>query len=898
LKNKRVLVVGGGIGGITAALELAACGIEVTMVEEGPSIGGRMIQLDKTFPTLDCSTCTLSPKMVEVALEPKIELLSWAKPIAVKKNGRGFDVTIHKKSRFVDIQKCTACGACSVGCPVVMKSEFNMGTGNRKAAYIPFPQAIPNKASIDKRVNRPCNAACVAACPIHTNVLGYLKHLREGRFEDAYRLIRATNPLPSACGRVCYAPCEAVCNRGQIDEPLAIRDLKRFAVDHFDLETLEIPQVQKTGRKVAIIGAGPAGLSCAHDLATEGHEVTIFEAKSEPGGMLRYAIPEYRLPKAEVKKEIGYIEKLGVTIKCNVEIGKDVTVESLRAEFDALFIGCGAPQGVVLGVEGEDLIGVTDGLAFLYGVNNDETIDVGKTVAVVGGGNTAIDCARTVKRLGAETVKLIYRRTRDEMPAAKEEVDALLHEGVEIEFLTTPVSFAGQDGHVASMTCIRMELGEPDQSGRRRPVPVNGSEFSTPVDMVIAALGQKTDTAFTANIGLTLAGNGTIIVNPATGATNVEGVFAGGDVTTGPAYVVDAIAAGQKAARSISQFFKGEQVTALNTAKQPQALTDDEVMKLRSTTIGMSRISMPEEPISERITDFREVGLGYKPQDAIREASRCLAGQIEGCIECGECVRRCEVNAIDYDMADETVDIHFDSIVLAPGFDLYDPTEKGELGYGRLDGVLTSIEFERISSVTGPTLGDILLKGEVPKRLFFIQCVGSRDHQSGARYCSRVCCMYTAKHASIVRERIRDSEVYVSYIDVRAYSKSYEEFYKSTQESGVYYIRGIPGEVVKGENGLVVRVEDMLSGELLEIEVDMVILATGVRPRKGTEELCGIMSIERDDYGFIKVDSTAQSLTNVEGIFVCGMASGPKDVPDTVASGGEAVSRCLEYLKA
>jgi heterodisulfide reductase subunit A2 len=362
--------------------------------------------------------------------------------------------------------------------------------------------------------------------------------------------------------------------------------------------------------------------------------------------------------------------------------------------------------------------------------------------------------------------------------------------------------------------------------------------------------------------------------------------------------VVDAIAAGQKAARSITQYLKGEQITSVNSAKKPLPLTDDEVTQLRSIIGNASRLSMQEEPVAERITNFSEVGLGYEPQDAVGEASRCLAGQIEGCIECGECVRRCEVNAIDYHMADETVDIYFDSIVLAPGFDLYDPTEKGELGYGRLDGVLTSIEFERISSVTGPTLGDIQLNGVEPKRLFFIQCVGSRDHQSGARYCSRVCCMYTAKHASIVRERIKDSEVYVSYIDVRAYSKSYEEFYKSTQESGVYYIRGIPGEVVKGENGLVVRVEDMLSGELLEIEVDMVILATGVRPHKGTEELCGIMSVERDDYGFIKVDSTAQSLTNAEGIFVCGMASGPKDVPDTVASGGEAVSRCLEYLNS
>src|SRR5208283_413519 len=216
----------------------------------------------------------------------------------------------------------------------------------------------------------------------------------------------------------------------------------------------------------------------------------------------------------------------------------------------------------------------------------------------------------------------------------------------------------------------------------------------------------------------------------------------------------------------------------------------------------------------------------------------------------GECARRCDVGAIDYAMKDEVVERHFDSIVLAPGFDLYDPTEKAEFGYGRLEGVCTGIEFERICSVTGPTGGEIVWKGKRPKRFYFIQCVGSRDRQSGARFCSRVCCMYTAKHASIVKDRVPDAEIYVSYIDVRAYSKSYEEFYKSTQEAGVFYIRGIPGEVVQGENGLLVRVEDMLSGEVCEKEVDLVVLATGVRPRRGTAALCDVMSVERDDYGF------------------------------------------------
>jgi len=360
--------------------------------------------------------------------------------------------------------------------------------------------------------------------------------------------------------------------------------------------------------------------------------------------------------------------------------------------------------------------------------------------------------------------------------------------------------------------------------------------------------------------------------------------------------VVDAIAAGQKAAKSISRYLKGEPVTAVNDPKKPEKLTDDEVAFLATKTPRVERIHMPEVNVEERIRNFGEVAIGYSPADATAEASRCLAGQIEGCIQCGECERRCDVGAVDYSMKDEIVELEFDSIVLAPGFDLYDPTEKREYGYGTLEGVMTGIEFERICSVTGPTGGEILLNGKTPKRFFFIQCVGSRDRQSGARFCSRVCCMYTAKHASIVKDRIKDAQIFVSYIDVRAYGKGYEEFYKSTQESGTFYIRGIPGEITKTDNGLLVRVEDMLSGEVLEVEVDLVVLATGVRPRKGTEELCTIMSIERDEYGFISADAINPSRTNVDGIFVCGMASGPKDVPDTVASGGEAAARCMEYI--
>ncbi|MFC1956694.1 FAD-dependent oxidoreductase [Chloroflexota bacterium] len=544
--QESVLVIGGGIAGIQASLDLANAGFRVYLVEKSPSIGGRVAQLDKTFPTNDCAMCILAPRMIEASSHSNIELYTYSEVKDVSGEIGNFEVKIRRKAAFVDWTKCNGCGVCEPGCPVILPSEFDVGLGKRKAIYIPFPQAVPKKYTIDKREERVCKAACKEACPIHTNVLGYIKLIAQGEFQAAYELIRDTNPLPGVCGRVCNAPCEEVCNRGQLDEPMAIRELKRFASDQVDIEQLEVPTITETDKKVAIIGSGPAGLAAANDLALKGHQVTIFEALPQPGGMLRVGIPEYRFPKDILGKEIDYIQKLGVEIRTGVQVGKDIGLEEIRKNCDALFIAVGAHGGMRLGVDGETLPGVIDGLGFLRAVNLGEKVELGRKTVVIGGGNMAVDCARTAKRLGSEEVTVIYRRSQAEMPAFAEEVAALKEEGIGIEFLTMPTRFLPEDGRLARMECIKMKLGEPDASGRPRPIPIEGSEFISPVDTVITAVGQTLKTEFVRELGLSLSGGGMIVVDPESGATNVGGVFAGGDVVTGAAYVIDAIAAGKR----------------------------------------------------------------------------------------------------------------------------------------------------------------------------------------------------------------------------------------------------------------------------------------------------------------------------------------------------------------
>jgi heterodisulfide reductase subunit A-like polyferredoxin len=892
-----VTVVGGGIGGIQAALDIANSGFKVYLLEEQSNVGGVMSQLDKTFPTNDCSSCMMGPKLVELANHRNIEIMTRTKVDSIQGEPGDFTITVKRLPRFVKEDRCTGCGECAKVCPIDVTADFNLGLDERKAIYRHYPQAVPAAFAIDKRGIAPCKNAC----PAGISVQGYVALIAEGRYQEALNLVKQNNPLPAICGRVCHHPCESACNRKDVDEPVAIDYLKRFVAD-LDLKSTEPyipPKKEPKEKKVAVIGGGPGGLTAGYYLAIEGYEVTIFEAMAEAGGWLRYGIPEYRLPRNVIGAEIEIIKKLGVEILTNVRFGKDIKTEDLKRDgYEAIFIAIGTQKSVKLGIPGEDMAGVFSGGDFLKDANSGKSLDFGKKVAIVGGGNVAMDAARTSLRLGAGEVHVLYRRSRDEMPANDEEIEEAEEEGIQFHYLAAPIEvLPNGNGRVGKVRCIRMELGEPDKSGRRRPVPVKGSEHDMEIDSIISAIGLSTDLSGLDEepeaVRPATSRWGTYEVDPVTYATSVPGIFAGGDVVTGAATVVEAIKAGREVAISIDRYLQGMDMAEGRAREQHPVDTP------RGSFPKAERAHMPRLAPRERKKTFEEVNLGFSEAQTLAEAKRCL--QCGVCSECYRCVDACMANAIDHEMETKFEDLKAGAVVFAPGFKPFDARLKPEYGYGLWPNVVTSLEYERILTASGPFEGHIqrISDGKKPKRMAWIQCVGSRDSSIGQDYCSSVCCMYATKQAMITKEHEHDIETTIFYIDLRAQGKGFDRFYeRARDEVGVRYIRSMISRVVPVPETDALRITySDGDNHIQEEEFDMVVLSVGLCPHPSTADLAKRLGVDLNSHGFCLSTPMDMVATSQPGIFVTGVSQGPKDIPDTVQQGSSAAA-CATALLA
>jgi NADPH-dependent glutamate synthase beta subunit-like oxidoreductase len=548
-------------------------------------------------------------------------------------------VRVIERAPFFKPLYCHHCedAPCVTACPEdAITTDPDTGVVLHNNARCTGCDAVAGKSGAEKQDTSPCKADC----PAHINVQGYVNLAAKGKFRQALEVIKESSPFPSICGRVCPHPCELACNRDQIDEPVAIHAIERYIAD-LDLKADKryMPKVKaRRGEKVAIVGSGPAGLTCAYYLTKEGYQVTVFEKASVLGGMLTLGIPSYRLPREIVEAEVQLIRDMGVTMKTGVEIGIDKTIAQLRQEgFSAFFIAIGTQECIQLGVEGEDLEGVYPGLDYLCQINLGESVPLGKDVAVVGGGNVAMDAVRSARRLGAQNAFIIYRRGVEEMPARAEEIEECQEEGIPIKTLTQPVRFIGENGRVKAIECVKMQLTEPDESGRKSPEPIPGSEFTIQVDAVITALGQEADWAcLTPECTCTLTDWNTMSVDPLTLQSDDPDIFAGGDATRGPASVVEAIADGREAAVSIDRYIKGLNLRlgrgiGRKTVTEPQTEGYD----------PSARARMPRLEPQERVNNFDQVQKGFTEEMVVQEARRCVS--------CGSsCVQACPYDVMQF----------------------------------------------------------------------------------------------------------------------------------------------------------------------------------------------------------------------------------------------------------
>ena len=892
--NRAVMVVGGGIAGLSAAEELADAGIEVHLVERQQSIGGYMARLSKTFPTEDCAMCSLSPRLTNASIDSRIHIHSLSDVTSITGPPGEFRTIVRHGPRFVN-EKCVGCGECVPVCPVKLPNEFDFGVSERTAITRPFAGAVPATFAIERKGWSPCKTAC----PVHTSAHGYVALVKEGRFEDAYRVASEPNPFPSVCGRICTHVCETECARGNVEDPIAIAGLKRFIADRGAPAKLPEPVPVFYDEPVAIVGSGPAGLTAARELAQFGYKATVFEALPVAGGMLRVGIPEYRLPREALQGEIDRITALGVELRNGVRCGSDFTVDSLFADgYKAVFLATGLHSSKELPLPGLDQAGVVRAVEFLRAQALGESPSVGRRVVVIGGGDVAYDAGRTAFRCGADSVTLACIEDERTAPASAEEIEEGKEERVDVEYSLLPVEILGGNGAATGVKFQRCTLGEPNERGWRPPVPMDGEFVEIEGDTVIFAVGQALVSDFLAGADDVAVERGQIAVEPDTMMTGRTGVFAGGDAAAmGPWTAIEAIAAGRRAARAMHNFLRGEQLVPVWDAESDKVKIPH--TELEPFEPQARRIMKTLDGVARRVT-WDEVRLGFGEEDAVAEASRCLDCAV--CSDCKSCEIACPAGAIDFSQKAWEEEITVGAIILATGHQEFDASRKVPLGYGRYDNVITQSQLARLLAASGPTAGELHRPsdGEVPKNILMLQCVGSRDcSSSGNEHCSAICCLFATLHSSLIKQHYPDAEVTIGYTDLRAPGKAHEEYYRLVQQRGVRYVRGRVGEISEEKDGsLAVRFEDTMTSRKQEGRYDLVVLSAGLEGSKGTQDIARVAGVQTGAAGFIRESHPKLRPVDTQrtGMFLCGTAQGPKNIPDSIAQAKAAAARAISML--